>query len=104
MVVVDSEQNRPVLWVGGKADRIFDQSAFGNRSSRSADSGFVNAAGAASAAPVQSVNGQTGAVSLTIPTTAADVGAMDSSDYTTETWTFTLFDNTTVTKKVVVEA
>lgn len=40
------------------------------------DSGFVNAAGAASAAPVQSVNGQTGAVSLTIPSTAADVGAI----------------------------
>ena len=68
------------------------------------NSGFVNAAGAASAAPVQSVNGQTGAVNLTIPSTAADVGAMDASDYTSETWTFTLFDNTTVTKKVVVEA
>lgn len=40
------------------------------------DSGFVNAAGAASAAPVQSVNGQTGAVSLTIPSTASDVGAI----------------------------
>jgi hypothetical protein len=33
------------------------------------------AARAAAAAPVQSVNGQTGAVSLTIPSTAADVGA-----------------------------
>lgn len=32
------------------------------------DSGFVNATQAASAAPVQSVNGQTGAVSLSIPT------------------------------------
>lgn len=42
------------------------------------DSGFVNAAGAASAAPVQSVNGQTGAVSLTIPSTAADVGAISA--------------------------
>ena len=31
------------------------------------DSGFVNASGAASAAPVQSVNGQTGNVNLTIP-------------------------------------
>lgn len=40
------------------------------------DSGFVNAAGAAAAAPVQSVNGQTGAVSLTIPSSAADVGAI----------------------------
>lgn len=40
------------------------------------DSGFVNAAGAASAAPVQSVNGQTGTVSLTIPSTASDVGAI----------------------------
>lgn len=40
------------------------------------DSGFVNAAGAAVAAPVQSVNGQTGAVSLSIPSTASDVGAV----------------------------
>lgn len=40
------------------------------------DSGFVNAAGAAAAAPVQSINGQTGAVSLTIPSSAADVGAI----------------------------
>lgn len=40
------------------------------------DSGFVNASGAASAAPVQSVNGQTGAVSLSIPSSAADVGAI----------------------------
>ena len=36
------------------------------------DSGFVNAAGAAAAAPVQSVNGKTGAVSLD----AEDVGAI----------------------------
>jgi len=36
------------------------------------DSGFVNASGAASAAPVQSVNGNTGAVVLD----AADVGAL----------------------------
>lgn len=40
----------------------------------------------------------------TIPTTASDIGAMDASAYTTETWTFTLSDNATVTKKVVVEA
>jgi hypothetical protein len=39
------------------------------------DSGFVNASGAASAAPVQSVNGQTGAVVLSIPSSASDVGA-----------------------------
>lgn len=39
------------------------------------DSRFVNASGAASAAPVQSVNGQTGAVILSIPSTAADIGA-----------------------------
>ena len=41
------------------------------------DSGFVDAAGAAAAAPVQSVNGQTGTVSLT----ASDVGALPD-DYT----------------------
>ena len=35
--------------------------------------GFVDAAGAAAAAPVQSVNGQTGAVSLTIPTDTSDL-------------------------------
>ena len=40
------------------------------------DSGFVNASGAASAAPVQSVNGQTGSVTLSIPSTASDVGAI----------------------------
>lgn len=37
------------------------------------DSGFVNASGAASAAPVQSVNGQTGTVSLTIPTKTSEL-------------------------------
>lgn len=42
------------------------------------DSGFVNAAGAASAAPVQSVNGQTGTVSLTIPTVPTNVSAFSN--------------------------
>lgn len=37
------------------------------------DSGYVDASGAASAAPVQSVNGQTGTVSLTIPTKTSDL-------------------------------
>ena len=35
--------------------------------------GFVTAAGAASAAPVQSVNGQTGTVTLSIPTDTGDL-------------------------------
>ena len=37
------------------------------------DSGFVDAAGAAAAAPVQSVNGQTGAVTLSIPSNTSDL-------------------------------
>lgn len=37
------------------------------------DSGFVNAAGAAAAAPVKSVNGQTGAVTVTVPTATSDL-------------------------------
>lgn len=37
------------------------------------DSGFVDAAGAAAAAPVQSVNGQTGAVSISIPDSTSDL-------------------------------
>lgn len=37
------------------------------------DSGYVDASGAASAAPVQSVNGQTGTVSLTIPTKTSEL-------------------------------
>ena len=45
-------------------------------------SGFVDSAGAASAAPVQSVNGNTGAVTLSIPSTASDVGALpDTTKY-----------------------
>lgn len=39
------------------------------------DSGFVDTSGAAAASPVQSVNGQTGAVSLTIPTVPSKVSA-----------------------------
>lgn len=35
------------------------------------DSGFVNAAGAASAAPVQSVNGSTGAVTVSVPSASS---------------------------------
>lgn len=38
-------------------------------------SGFVNATQAANAAPVQSVNGQTGAVTLSIPTVPSNVSA-----------------------------
>lgn len=46
------------------------------------DSGFVDAAGAASAAPVQSVNGSTGDVTVSVPSTAADVGALpDTTKY-----------------------
>ena len=52
--------------------------------------GYVNAAGAASAAPVQSVNGQTGAVTVTVPTKTSDltndsgyITGINSSDVTT---------------------
>lgn len=44
------------------------------------DSGFVNASGAAAAAPVQSVNGQTGAVTITVPAAASSgTPAMDGT-------------------------
>ncbi len=44
------------------------------------DSGFVDASGAASAAPVQSVNGQTGAVTITVPAAASSgTPAMDGT-------------------------
>ena len=47
-------------------------------------SGYVNATQAANAAPVQSVNGQTGAVSLTIPTVPTNVSAFtNDSGYLT---------------------
>lgn len=42
------------------------------------DSGFVNATGAANASPVQSVNGQTGAVTLTIPTVPTNVSSFNN--------------------------
>ena len=48
------------------------------------DSGFVDASGASLASPVQSVNGQTGAVSLTIPTVPTNVSAFtNDSGYLT---------------------
>ena len=44
------------------------------------DSGFVNASGAAAAAPVQSVNGSTGAVTITVPAAASSgTPAMDGT-------------------------
>ena len=43
------------------------------------DSGFVNASGATNAAPVQSVNGQTGAVSLSIPSAATATPVMNGT-------------------------
>ena len=44
------------------------------------DSGFVDASGAASAAPVQSVNGQTGAVTVNVPSAASSgTPAMDGT-------------------------
>lgn len=49
-----------------------DVSAFNN------DAGYVDATQAANAAPVQSVNGQTGAVSLTIPTVPSDISAFNN--------------------------
>ena len=50
------------------------------------DSGFVDASGAAAAAPVQSVNGATGAVTVPTPTynqTTITSGTHDLNDYTT---------------------
>ena len=49
-----------------------DVSAFDN------DAGYVNATQAANAAPVQSVNGQTGAVTLSIPTVPSDISAFNN--------------------------
>lgn len=53
-------------------------------------SGYVNAAGAASAAPVQSVNGQTGSVTISVPSKTSDltndsgyITGINSSDVTT---------------------
>lgn len=44
------------------------------------DSGFVNVSGAAAAAPVQSVNGNTGAVTITVPAAASSgTPAMDGT-------------------------
>ena len=44
------------------------------------DSGFVNASGAAAVAPVQSVNGNTGAVTITVPAAASSgTPAMDGT-------------------------
>ena len=44
------------------------------------DSGFVDASGAAAAAPVQSVNGSTGAVTITVPTASSSgTPAMDGT-------------------------
>ena len=49
-----------------------DVSAFDN------DAGYVNATQAANAAPVQSVNGQTGTVTLSIPTVPTDVSSFNN--------------------------
>jgi hypothetical protein len=46
------------------------------------DSGFVNAQQAAASAPVQSVNGQTGAVTIPIPTVPQMATQADMSDWT----------------------
>lgn len=57
------------------------------------DSGFVNAAGAAAAAPVQSVNGQTGTVTLTIPTVPTDVSSFNNdAGYLTSSTGVTTFN------------
>lgn len=55
------------------------------------DSGFINASGAAAAAPVQSVNGQTGAVTVQPATDAQVQSAVDDylNDHPTVTGTFT---------------
>lgn len=51
------------------------------------DAGFVNAAGASAAAPVQSVNGQTGAVTITVPSdTYALNEQLDLTGYTSASW------------------
>ena len=54
--------------------------------------------------PVTKVNGQTGAVTITVPTKTSEL--QNDSKYVTdakaETWTFKLKDGSTVTKKVVL--
>lgn len=51
------------------------------------DAGYVDAAGAASAAPVQSVNGNTGTVTISIP--SVTYSYVTSSDKTVATGTYT---------------
>ena len=64
------------------------------------DSGFVDAAGAAAAAPVQSVNGQTGAVSLD----ADDVGALPAGTYVTPEMYGAVGDGTTDDTQAIEDA
>ena len=68
------------------------------------DSGFVNAAGAAAAAPVQSVNGQTGAVSLAIPSSASDVGAVAANQGTANAGKFMVVGSDGVVAPVAMSA
>lgn len=57
---------------------IYDSQAYALTPKAVYDAGYVNASGAAAAAPVQSVNGQTGAVSLSIPTVPTNVSAFNN--------------------------
>jgi hypothetical protein len=54
-----------VKW-GDVSGRPYQLSAFTNNGNGDAEGGFVTAAGASAAAPVQSVNGETGAVSISL--------------------------------------
>ena len=70
----------PVYYHDGTGIRIWTGKTIPTKISElSNDLNFVDAAGASAAAPVKSVNGQTGAVSIAIPSKASDVGALPSN-------------------------
>lgn len=73
-VIIGGEHATTYFWGKTKlSNTIADDEATALTPKAVYDAGYVNAAGAAAAAPVQSVNGQTGAVSLTIPTVPTNV-------------------------------
>ncbi len=79
--IIDGEHADTTYWGKTKlSNTIADDDTTALTPKAVYDAGYVNAAGAASAAPVQSVNGQTGVVSLTIPTVPTNV-----SDFNNDT-------------------
>lgn len=82
----DASDQHPISAITGLTSALASKASTSDIPTKTSDltnnSGFITAAQAAAAAPVQSVNGQTGAVTVSVPTKTSDLA--NDSGYITD--------------------